>query len=57
MDEAVEWLMKCPNPMEEEADVEIRPIFEFSDFEAEFTRELQEQDARLRAKIEEDNVR
>jgi hypothetical protein len=56
MDEAVEWLMKCPNPMEEEADVEIRPIFEFSDFEAEFTRELQEQEARLRAKIEEQDV-
>lgn len=52
MDEAVEWLKKCPNPMEGESDVEIRQIFEAEDFGAEFTPELQEQEARLRAQIE-----
>ena len=57
IEDAVEWLKKCPNPMDEEADVEIRPIFEVTEFGAEFTPELQEQDSRLRAKMEEDNVR
>jgi len=52
MEHAVEWLKKCPNPMEEVADVEIRPIFEYEDFRAEFTAELKEQEDRLRAQIE-----
>ena len=52
MDEAVEWLKRCPNPTGEEADVEIRPVFEASDFGAEFTPELREQEDRLRAQIE-----
>jgi hypothetical protein len=55
MDEAIEWLKRCPNPMEGESDVEIRPIFEAEDFGAEFTPELQEQEARLRAEIESQN--
>jgi len=53
MEEAVEWLKKCPNPMEGISDVEIRPIFESEDFGAEFTPELKEQEDRLRAQIEE----
>src|SRR3954469_21081585 len=40
MEEAVEWLKRCPNPMSTEADVEIRPVFEADDFGAEFTPEL-----------------
>ena len=52
MDEAVEWLKRCPNPMEEESDVEIRPVFEAEDFGEEFTPELREQEERLRAQIE-----
>ncbi len=52
MDEAIEWLKRCPNPTGEEADVEIRPIFEAEDFGAEFTPELREQEERLRAQIE-----
>jgi hypothetical protein len=52
MDEAIEWLKKCPNPMQEECDVEIRPVFEAEDFGAEFTPELREQEERLRARIE-----
>jgi len=55
MDEAVEWLKKCPNPMEETAEVEIRQIFDPQDFGAEYTPELKEQDDRLRAQIEEQN--
>ena len=49
MDEAVEWVRRMPNPMEPDAEVEIRPVFEAEDFGAELTPELREQEARLRA--------
>jgi hypothetical protein len=52
MDHAVEWVKKCPNPMGVESDIEIRQVFEEEDFGAEFTPELREQEARLRAEIE-----
>jgi len=48
MEEAVEWLKRCPNPMPGESEVEIRPFFEAADFGETFTPELQEQEARLR---------
>jgi len=51
MDEAVEWLKRCPNPHNEESEVEIRPVFEAEDFGAEFTPELREQEERLRSQI------
>jgi len=51
MDEAVEWLKRCPNPHNEESEVEIRPVFEAEDFGAEFTPELREQEERLRTGI------
>jgi uncharacterized protein YndB with AHSA1/START domain len=53
MDEAIAWLKRCPCPMPEESDVEIRPIFSPEDFGAAFTPELQEQEARMQATIEE----
>ena len=53
MDEAIEWLKRCPNPMPgTEPEVEIRPVFEAEDFGAEFTPELRAQEERLRAQIE-----
>ena len=52
MDEAVEWLKRCPNPHNEESEIEIRPIFEAEDFGAEFTPELRAQEERIRAEIE-----
>lgn len=48
MDEAVEWVKRCPNPMEGESDIEIRPLFELEDFGEELTPELREQEERLR---------
>jgi len=51
MDEAIEWLKKCPNPHNEECEVEIRPVFEAEDFGAEYTPELREQEERLRDEI------
>jgi hypothetical protein len=48
MDEAVEWLKRCPNPHNEESEVEIRPIFEAEDFGEAFTPELRAQEQRIR---------
>jgi hypothetical protein len=53
MEEAVEWVRRCPDPMPgEEAEIEIRPIFEAEDFGSEFTPELRAQEERLRAELE-----
>ena len=53
MEEAVEWARRCPDPMPgEEAELEIRPVFEADDFGEEFTPELRAQEERLRAEIE-----
>ena len=47
MDEAIEWVKRCPNPTGAESEVEIRQVFEAEDFGAEFTPELREQEERL----------
>ena len=52
LDEAIEWLKRCRNPMPGETDVEIRPVFEAEDFGAELTPELRAQEDRQRAEIE-----
>jgi hypothetical protein len=49
MEEAVEWVRRCPNPMEGESEIEIRRVYEAADFGAEFTPELQAREERLRA--------
>jgi hypothetical protein len=52
MDEAIEWVKRCPNPMESESEIEIRPVFEAEDFGENLTPELRESQARLRAEVE-----
>jgi hypothetical protein len=52
MDEAIEWVRRCPNPMPTESEIEIRRVFEAEDFGAEFTPELRQQEERLRQRIE-----
>lgn len=47
MDEAVEWVKRCPNPHNEASEIEIRQIFEQEDFGAEMTPELREQERRV----------
>ena len=49
MDEAIEWVRRCPNPHPEDCEIEIRPVFEAEDFGAAFTPELREQEERTRA--------
>ena len=51
LDEAIEWVKRCPNPMNEESEIEIRQVFEAEDFGAEFTPELREQEERQRAQM------
>jgi len=52
LDEAIEWVKRCPNPMPGPSEIEIRQIFEAEDFGEEFTPELREQEERIRAQIE-----
>jgi hypothetical protein len=52
IDEAVEWVKRCPNPMpNEESEIEIRLVFEAEDFGAAYTPELREQEERQRAEL------
>ena len=51
MQEAIEWVKRCPNPMPGDSEIEIRQVFEADDFGAEFTPELRAQEERLRAQI------
>jgi len=53
MEEAIEWVRRCPDPMPgEEAEIEVRPVFEAEDFGKEFTPELRARDERLRVELE-----
>jgi len=52
LDEAIEWTKRIPNPTGEHGVVEIRPVFEADDFGEEFTPELREREAQLRAQAE-----
>ena len=49
MDEAIEWVKRCPNPMPSESEIEIRQLFDADDFGAELTPELRAKEERLRA--------
>jgi hypothetical protein len=53
MEEAVEWLKRCPNPHLGDSEVEIRPVFELEDFGDSITPERLERKARIRAEYEE----
>jgi hypothetical protein len=50
--EAIDWLKRCPNPHNEDSEVEIRQVFEAEDFGEEFTPELRAQEERVREMAE-----
>ncbi|MHB8217317.1 MAG: YciI family protein [Candidatus Sulfotelmatobacter sp.] len=56
MEEAVEWVKRCPNPFPGESEIEIRQVFEASDFGSEFTPELRAQEERIRRNTEKNNL-
>ena len=51
LDEAIAWVKRCPNPFNEESEIEIRQVFELDDFGAELSPELRESEERLRAEL------
>ncbi len=51
LQEAIDWVKRCPNPMMEDSEIEIRQIFDAEDFGEALTPELREQEDRLRAKV------
>jgi hypothetical protein len=51
LEECIEWVKRCPNPMPGDSEIEIRQIFEADDFGEELTPELREQEQRLRAQV------
>lgn len=52
MQEAIDWVKRCPNPMSEESEIEIRPIFEAEDFGEALTPQLAEDWQRIQAESE-----
>jgi len=50
-EEAIEWVKRCPNPTEGEAEIEIRQVFEAEDFGPEFTPELRQAEQHLRDQL------
>jgi len=57
LEDAIEWVKRCPNPMPGESEIEIRQVFEAEDFGEEFTPELREQEEQQRARIEQQRKR
>src|SRR5712692_6851661 len=52
MEEALEWVKRCPNPHDGESEIEIRQVFEAEDFGPALTPELREQEERLHAQMD-----
>ena len=52
LEEAIEWVKRCPNPMPGDSEIEIRPIFEADDFGDALTPEAREKEAKLRERLE-----
>lgn len=52
MDEAIEWVKRCPNPMVSDSEIEIRPFYEFADFGEALTPELLEKEKQLQQHID-----
>ena len=53
MEEAVEWVKRCPSPHDGEAELEIRQVFEAEDFGSEFTPELRKREEQVREQVAE----
>ncbi|AUM70511.1 YciI family protein [Pseudomonas fluorescens] len=51
LQEAIDWVKRCPNPMVSDSEIEIRQIFELEEFGESLTPELREQEERLRAQM------
>jgi hypothetical protein len=52
LDEAIEWVKRCPNPMPGPSEIEIRQIYDMEDFAEALTPEMREQAARQQAQMD-----
>ncbi len=52
LQEAIDWVKRCPNPMRSDSEIEIRQIFSAEDFGDALTPELKAQEERLRAQVQ-----
>ena len=52
MDEAVEWVKRCPNPHNDDSDIEIRQVYEMEEFGDLLTPDARAQEERLRRELE-----
>ena len=57
MQEAIEWVKRCPNPMPGDSEIEVRQVFEAEDFGEALTPELRAQEERLRKQVARREVR
>lgn len=57
LQEAIDWVKRCPNPMPGDSEIEIRQIFGAEDFGEALTPELRAQEERLRAQVEKSQAR
>jgi hypothetical protein len=48
MEEAIEWVKRCPNPMPGPSEIEIRPVYELSDFGDAIPEKVLEMESKLR---------
>ena len=51
LQEAIDWVKRCPNPMPGDSDIEIRQVFTAEDFGEAFTPDLREKEEQLRAQL------
>jgi hypothetical protein len=51
LEEAIEWVKRCPNPMPGDSEIELRPFYEAADFGENFTPEAREKEAKLREQL------
>lgn len=56
MEEAIEWVKRCPNPMFEDSDIDIRPVYELEDFGDAVTPEIAEHNRKLREQLAGNNT-
>jgi hypothetical protein len=52
LEEAIAWVKRCPNPHNDDSEIEIRPVFEAADFGEVLTPEIKERSERLRAQLD-----
>ncbi len=56
LEDAIAWVKRCPNPMTVDSEIEIRPVYELSDFGERATTQVRQQNEQLRAESARSNL-